>query len=76
MCSHIHSGNVPLLGDTRSHVMASVHEIRSWINNFIGCNEGWLTCLSSTIVVDELVVERGVEMGIQNSVVIFSPHNG
>jgi hypothetical protein len=23
--------NVPLLGDTRSHVMASVHEIRSWI---------------------------------------------
>jgi site-specific DNA-cytosine methylase len=23
--------NVPLLGDIRSHVMASVHEIRSWI---------------------------------------------
>jgi hypothetical protein len=23
--------NVPLLGDTRSHVMANVHEIRSWI---------------------------------------------
>ncbi len=23
--------NVPLLGDTRSHVMASVHQIRSWI---------------------------------------------
>jgi hypothetical protein len=23
--------NVPLLGDTRFHVMASVHEIRSWI---------------------------------------------
>jgi hypothetical protein len=23
--------DVPLLGDTRSHVMASVHEIRSWI---------------------------------------------
>ncbi len=23
--------NVPLLGDTRSHVMASVHKIRSWI---------------------------------------------
>jgi site-specific DNA-cytosine methylase len=23
--------NVPLLGDTRSHVMASVHEIWSWI---------------------------------------------
>ncbi len=23
--------NVPLLGDTRSHVMVSVHEIRSWI---------------------------------------------
>jgi hypothetical protein len=25
------SKNVPLLGDTRSHVMASVHDIRSWI---------------------------------------------
>ncbi len=23
--------NVPLLGDTRSHVMANVHEIRFWI---------------------------------------------
>jgi hypothetical protein len=23
--------NVPLLGDTKFHVMASVHEIRSWI---------------------------------------------
>ncbi len=23
--------NVPLLGDTKSHVMANVHEIRSWI---------------------------------------------
>ncbi len=23
--------NVPLLGDTKPHVMASVHEIRSWI---------------------------------------------
>ncbi len=23
--------NVPLLGDTRSHVMVNVHEIRSWI---------------------------------------------
>jgi hypothetical protein len=23
--------NVPLLGDIRSHVMANVHEIRSWI---------------------------------------------
>jgi hypothetical protein len=23
--------NVPLLGDTRSHVMVSVHQIRSWI---------------------------------------------
>jgi hypothetical protein len=23
--------NVPLLGDTRSHVMANVHQIRSWI---------------------------------------------
>jgi hypothetical protein len=23
--------NVPLLGDTRFHVMASVHKIRSWI---------------------------------------------
>ncbi len=23
--------NVPLLGDTRSHVMASVHQIQSWI---------------------------------------------
>jgi hypothetical protein len=23
--------NEPLLGDTRSHVMANVHEIRSWI---------------------------------------------
>jgi hypothetical protein len=23
--------NVPLLGDTKSHVMVSVHEIRSWI---------------------------------------------
>jgi hypothetical protein len=23
--------NVPLLGDSRSHVMANVHEIRSWI---------------------------------------------
>jgi len=23
--------NVPLLGDTRFHVMANVHEIRSWI---------------------------------------------
>jgi len=23
--------NVPLLGDTRFHVMASVHQIRSWI---------------------------------------------
>jgi hypothetical protein len=23
--------NVPLLGDIRSHVMVSVHEIRSWI---------------------------------------------
>jgi hypothetical protein len=23
--------NVPLLGDTRSHVMANLHQIRSWI---------------------------------------------
>jgi len=23
--------NVPLLGDTRSHVMANVHNIQSWI---------------------------------------------
>jgi hypothetical protein len=27
--------NVPLLGDTRSHVMASVHKIRSWIGQTI-----------------------------------------
>ncbi len=33
---HVHAlayilENVPLLGDTRFHVMANVHEIRSWI---------------------------------------------
>ncbi len=27
--------NVPLLGDTRSHVMASVHEIQSWIGRTV-----------------------------------------
>jgi hypothetical protein len=27
--------NVPLLGDIRSHVMASVHEIRSWIGPMV-----------------------------------------
>ncbi len=27
--------NVPLLGDIRSHVMASVHEIRSWIGQAV-----------------------------------------
>jgi hypothetical protein len=27
--------NVPLLGDTRSHVMANVHEIRSWIGRTV-----------------------------------------
>ncbi len=35
-----------------------------WIGDFIRCNEGWLVCSSSTIVVDELVAEGGVEMGI------------
>jgi len=33
-------------------------------------------CSSSTIMVDELVAEGGVEMGILNSVTIFSPHSG
>jgi len=58
--------NVPLLGDIRFYVMASVHEIRSWIrfSGFIKCSEGWFACSSSTIVVDELVVEGGVEIGI------------
>jgi hypothetical protein len=58
--------NVPLLGDTRSHVMANVHEIQSWdwTSGFIGCNESWLTCSSSTIVVDELVAKGSVEIGI------------
>jgi len=27
--------NVPLLGDTRFHVMASVHQIRSWIGPMV-----------------------------------------
>jgi site-specific DNA-cytosine methylase len=27
--------NVPLLGDTRSHVLVSVHEIRSWIGPMV-----------------------------------------
>jgi len=30
-CSHVHFGECTLLGDTRFHVMANVHEIQSWI---------------------------------------------
>jgi hypothetical protein len=32
-----------------------------WTSGFIACNEGWLACSSSTIMVDELVAEGGVE---------------
>jgi hypothetical protein len=48
--------NVPLLGDTRFHVMANVHEIRSWIgpavlldatrvNSRVHCPQLWWTNL-------------------------------
>jgi hypothetical protein len=30
-CSRVHSGKCTLLGDTRFHVMANVHEIHFWI---------------------------------------------
>jgi hypothetical protein len=33
-------------------------------------------CSSSMIVVDEFVTKGGVEMGIGDSVTIFSPHSG
>jgi hypothetical protein len=58
--------NVPLLGDTRFHVMASVHEIRSWIGPMILLDvaRGWFVCSLSTIMVDELSAKGGVETGI------------
>jgi hypothetical protein len=57
--------NVPLLGDIKSHVMANVHEIQSWIGPAILLDAARVGSRAlSTIMVDELVAEGGVEMGI------------
>jgi hypothetical protein len=58
--------NVPLLGDTKVSCDGECRRdpVLDWTSGFIGCNEGWLACSSSTIMVDELIVEGGVEMNI------------